>query len=200
MKADFNQNILHFPKSYTRVALQQGRPVIDADTHETASNDAATELKQIPQGDWSAVSNLGERVLLAQLQKADLRHRQPQHGLAVNDGASSVQVESKAAIEPGLIDSREDVRRHRERLGNRLAKLHGEKALPDREKILKEINLEFAELSKALEKNISLLKKFKGGLEQLSSGSDSLLEKTIPDIAAEIKDNQEQLGNVVWLG
>jgi hypothetical protein len=193
MKADFSTNILHFPKAYSRVALQQGRPALDADAQETMSNGASAELTQSLPEAWSVVSNLGERVLLAQLQKAEVVNKQPQgNGLAVNHGAGTVQVESRAVIEPGLIDTRENVRRHRENVGNLLAKLHTEKAPPKREQVLKEINLQFAELSKALDENGSLLKKFKKGLEGMRSGPDSLLENTIADIATEIKDNQQQ--------
>ena len=61
-----------------------------------------------------------------------------------------MQVESKAVIEPGLIDSPENVRRHREKAGNLLAKLHSENAPQKREQILKEFDFEFPELSKAL--------------------------------------------------
>jgi hypothetical protein len=193
MKTDFTNNVVYFPRAYSRVALQQGRPALDADFQETASNTDPAEVKQ--SAEEAGPVALGERVLLAQLQKADLSKRHAAaNGLAVNYGAGSVQVESKGVIEPNLIDSREDVRRQREKLGNLLARLQGESAVPNREKILKEIVLEFAALSKALDKNVSLLKKFKDGLEKMRSGSDALLEKTIADIATELKDNQEQLG------
>lgn len=197
MKTDFIKNLVDFRHNYSRVALQQGRPVLDADAPETTSNGASAELTQSPPEAWPVVSNLGERVLLAQLQKTELGNKQAQaNGLAVNHGAGAVQVESKAVIEPGLIGTRENVRRHREKVGNLLAKLHGEKAAPKREQILKEIDLQFAELSQALDKNGSLLKKFKEGLEGMRSGSDSLLEKTITDIATEIKGNEEQLAGL----
>ena len=192
MKTDFTNNVVYFPRAYSRVTLQQGRPALDADFQETASNAAAAEVKELPESARPVA--FGERVLLAQLQKAELGKRHAAaNGLAVNHGVSLAQ-ESKAVIEPGLIDLREDVRRHREKLGNLLASLHGESAVPNREKIFKEIDLEFAALSKALDKNVSLLKKFKDGLEKMRSGSDALLEKTIADIATELKDNQEQLG------
>jgi|GEM_PF-4313533 len=191
MKADFNKNVFHFPKDYSQVARQEGRPALDSDFKETVPSEAA-DLSQV-----SPVSNIGERVLLAQLQKAELKNRYGSgSGLAVNHGANSIKVDSKAVVETGLIDSREEVRRHREKLGNLLARLKGESVPASRDKILKEINAEFAELSKALEQNISFLKGFKDGLEGMRSGSDSLLEKTIQNIATELKDNREQLATL----
>jgi hypothetical protein len=101
------------------------------------------------------------------------------------------QVDSKAVVETGLIDSG----------GPPTGKLEtcwqdsrGNTCESGQD--LKEIHAEFAELSKALEQNISFLKGFKDGLEGMRSGSDSLLEKTIQNIATELKDNREQLATL----
>ena len=189
MKTDFNKNVFYSPKTYTGVIRQQARPAVDADFQETQNAVSTAELKQTTR--TNQPSDFGERVLLAQLQKAELNSRQtPSHG-----ALASRMVLKPVELEHGLVDSREDVRRHRERLGNLLAKLHGESALPNREKIVKDIQPALADLSKAMEKNIALLTKFKGGLEKLRPGADALLETAITDIAMEIRENRKQLRN-----
>ena len=108
MKTDFT-NVIYLPQAYSRVTLQQGQPVLDADPQESISDDATSKLKQFPQEAWPTVSSLGEHLLLAQLQKADLGGKYARaNALAVTQGDGEVQVETKAVIEPGLIDSREE--------------------------------------------------------------------------------------------
>lgn len=193
MKTDFT-NVIYFPQAYSQVALQQGQSVLDADPQESISDDATSKLKQSPQEAWPTVSSLGEHFLLAQLQKADLGGKYARaNALAVGQGDGEVQVETKAVIELGLIDSRESVGHHREKAGNLLARLHSENVPQKRDQILKELDTEFPELSKALSINISLLKKFKSGLEGMRSGPDTMLDQAIANIASEIRDNQDQL-------
>ena len=193
MKIDFNKNVVYFPKVYSEVVRQQGRPAVDPDFDETQNVAANADLKPTARTDRAAVFEFGERVLLAQLQKAELNSRKtPSFGLGIAPGVSG-PVEPQ--FEAGLTDSREDARSHKERLGNLLAKLHGESALPNRKEILTEIRRALADLSGAVGKNVSLLTKVKDRREELCSGADSLLEKRIADLETEIEENQKQLRN-----